>query len=346
MATLDASVIRYQSLLREEKVALLRLPPAREEAVELLIELQSPTRQRRISAMQLTRLVIAIERNLSDPEAYIDDFNSLKLSLESWNRLRVAGEKCGGDDRRTWDKKFEEAAGLRNEILESCMHIVPVTRRRLNVNNPETEEDLGAVGIVAIIRAMETFSSEHGKLFENYARIWVMSLMLSHLRRDKLVVPSDNATRLLSRYQRAVSELSARLGREPEDIEIAEELGVSLDAIEQITGAKVRTMSLDASAEGRSSGEEEGMDLHELIGVEAQEEHSGVELAALRERIEEVFSSLSVEERLVLSLCIGVPGGRISGSKPRPLEEIRAMITRGYLEKLRAALGSPSPSEA
>ena len=60
-------VTEYQQLLLLEKVALLACPAAKEAMIDLLLELQQPTRRRRINARQFAKWVTGLNRDLLTP---------------------------------------------------------------------------------------------------------------------------------------------------------------------------------------------------------------------------------------------------------------------------------------
>jgi hypothetical protein len=67
-------------------------PAAKEAMIELLLELQKPTRQRRINAQQLTRLVTGLSRGILTPRQLFTELLAVPISLENLNTVRRSAE--------------------------------------------------------------------------------------------------------------------------------------------------------------------------------------------------------------------------------------------------------------
>lgn len=340
MPVLVSDIADYQALLREEKIALLRLPACKRAAVALLMDLQKPSRQRRISAMLLMKLVVTIERNLSDPKDYIADFDALKLSLEMWNQLRVAGETTPPAERIDWDSAFAAEVEVRNRVLEASLYLVPLTRRRLVGNDSNNRHDLDAHGVVGLIKAMDNYDPSHGKSFENYAKTWIISVLLAYMKKDKSVYQTDSASRSISRYRRAIDELTAELDREPSDAEVAERLGVTIAQVEGYESMNVKTTSLDAAIDPSNETDT----LHDIIAAD-QDDNSGDQLDrnAAQERVEMLFTDLSDLERAVLRLTLNVGYLPIPDAVPRTTSDAIARLFNRRLRQIMAACGVLRP---
>jgi RNA polymerase sigma factor FliA len=89
------------------------------------------------------------------------------------------------------------------------------------------KEDLINVGIIGLMSAIEHFDDGRNVRFETYASIRIRGAVLDELRaRDwvpRLVRSKDN------KISKAVTALQKLLGRAPEDFEIAEHIGISLE---------------------------------------------------------------------------------------------------------------------
>src|SRR5690606_27055352 len=133
-----------------------------------------------------------------------------------------------------WQNAFDEMANKRNELIAQHMHIVPRVRRQVAPDRADNAEDLDGYGILGLIRALDLFDASFGKSFVNYARIWISASIMGFIRKDHTVYNTDNASRTLSRFRRAIIELEATLGRQAEDVEIAEHLGISEQQMAEI----------------------------------------------------------------------------------------------------------------
>ena len=93
-------------------------------------------------------------------------------------------------------------------------------------------DDLIQSGMIGLMDAASHYEDGHGAVFETYASIRIRGAMIDELRQ------SDWAPRSVHQNTRnisdAISRLSNKLGREPRDFEIANELGVDIDKYHQM----------------------------------------------------------------------------------------------------------------
>ena len=93
-------------------------------------------------------------------------------------------------------------------------------------------DDLIQSGMIGLIDAVSHYEEGHGASFDTYASIRIRGAMIDELRQ------SDWAPRSVHQNTRSISQainkLSHQLGREPRDVEIANELGVDLDKYNQM----------------------------------------------------------------------------------------------------------------
>jgi RNA polymerase primary sigma factor len=117
----------------------------------------------------------------------------------------------------------------------------------------------------------------------------------------------------VNRIGRTERRLVAELGREPSLAEIATELDLPLDEVEQIKQSMQAPMSLD-----RTVGDEEDSEFGQFVAddrAQAPEDSASVDARAVTLR--RVLMSLSLRERRVLELRYG-----LGGEHPRTLDEV------------------------
>ncbi len=125
-------------------------------------------------------------------------------------------------------------------LVEKYAPLVKRVALHLKARLPASVEldDLIQSGMIGLMDAVNNFEEGHGAVFETYASIRIRGAMIDQMRQ------SDWAPRSVHQNTRniasAVSKLSHKLGREPTESEIAQELGVDLD--------KYRQMLLDSTS--------------------------------------------------------------------------------------------------
>lgn len=298
MSDLNAMVREYQKKSKVERLELLRLELPRKKMVELLIEFQQPTKQRRISAKLLAHLLTHFERNWGEVEEFFERVEGLKMSIDAWCQLRAEAEKMPAKERKAWQKAFDVTAKLRSDVLVQVAGIIPRVRVSVVGYDSANTEDLDGVGYMSLIKALENFDADRGVPFEAYARSWGYNSMIQYLRKDKLVNASEKVLRAFRMYDQTITEIEAKLGRKAEDFEIAEAMNISTADLESLLAVNTSTTSLDAAV----SEEEEGATLHEMLSTEEAAPYMEMESKALAHSLQQHMKKLSQSELSIVLL--------------------------------------------
>ncbi|UZJ45242.1 RNA polymerase sigma factor FliA [Marinimicrobium sp. C6131] len=158
-------------------------------------------------------------------------------------------------------------------------------------------EDLIQAGMIGLIEASQKYDASKGASFETYAGIRIRGAIVDEMRRG------DWAPRSVHRNARRISEaigiVEGRTGRDAQDAEVAEQLGVELD--------DYFDMLRDASASRLFSYEETfGDDDTSQHMAGPGSEHAspldGIQRAALKQSLAQAITQLPEREKLVLAL--------------------------------------------
>ncbi len=181
----------------------------------------------------------------------------------------------------------------REDLVASHLHLVKRIACHLKARLPDSVQldDLMQAGMIGLLEAQQNYDGSRGANFETFASIRIRGAMIDEVRRG------DWTPRSVHRNGRQLDEAmrraQARLGRPPQDREVAEELGVTLDdyfaMLNDAVGHKL--VSFEETVEGGDGPEAEGHDLAALF-----------ESSAFREQLAEAIRTLPEREQLILSL--------------------------------------------
>jgi RNA polymerase sigma factor for flagellar operon FliA len=215
--------------------------------------------------------------------------------------------------------------------------LVKTMAQRLAMRLPSQVEvsDLVSVGVLGLIDAAGRYKPTLGVPFDAFARRRVQGAMLDSLR------DLDWAPRSLRRMRRdvdgAMANLRRKLGREPEEKEIAAEMGLTMadyeKAIEQLRTLDIGAIrSLDAPTEDGTSRIELCVDPTEGAATTLERKELRAHLAKAIEQLperERQILALYFEEELTLAeigQVIGVGESRVSQLRSLALARLRTLL--------------------
>jgi RNA polymerase sigma factor FliA len=230
----------------------------------------------------------------------------------------------------------------RSQLLDSYIGLVHFSARevmRRGFKDVELDE-LVSAGTVGLIQALEAFDPGRGLAFSTYAVPRIRGAMLDELRsRDWMPRSIRTRRRLLAR---ARADLQHRLGRSPDDREVAEALGIELESYWRwLDETDSRVMVALHHTGDTASDEPSG--LAESIPDEATPEPDArITRAETMHELREGFVALPQKERLVLALyyyeelnqkqigeVLHVTESRVSQIRSRALKRLRQQVEGG-----------------
>ncbi|HTB33363.1 MAG TPA: FliA/WhiG family RNA polymerase sigma factor, partial [bacterium] len=124
----------------------------------------------------------------------------------------------------------------REACVEAWLPLVKRVWARLKVSLPPSAEhlddDLQQCGAVGLVQALESFQPASGVPFEAWARLRIRGAMLDELRRQDWI--SKESRRRWKALQAAVRVLEQRLERSCTEQELAQHLGLGLEALREM----------------------------------------------------------------------------------------------------------------
>ncbi|HTH43256.1 MAG TPA: FliA/WhiG family RNA polymerase sigma factor [Terracidiphilus sp.] len=191
-------------------------------------------------------------------------------------------------------------SGEQERVLLEHLPMVRFHARRIHEKLPQHVdiEDLVSAGVVGLMDAFAKFDPDKKVQFRSYAQFRIRGAILDSLR------TLDWSPRELRRKGRAVEEairvVTARTGHVPGELEVANEMGLTLENYQQLLGElkglEIGTLHVERNEE---SGEEE---LAYIPGRPEDDPLFHCLRGEMEDRLADAIANLPERERLVMTL--------------------------------------------
>ncbi|KIY97969.1 RNA polymerase sigma factor rpoD [Monoraphidium neglectum] len=272
---------------------------------------------------------------------------------------RELTERLGG--RTPTDEEWAEAAGATGpesfraarQAAAAAKQLMVRANMRLVVSVCKKYQNLGmcmsdlvSEGIAGLVKGVEKFDGSKGFKFSTYAHWWIRQGVTRALTdQGRLVRLPVHMQELLSRAQRTSKEMEAQLMRKPTRAEVAQQMGVEVEKLDET----YQYLQAVRSLEGAVGGDAEGATLGDTVEDESALDADEASLmAGLRDDMARLLERLPAREAAVMRMRYGLEGeaytlddiGRILKITRERVRQIEAKALRALRSDMGTMEGS------
>ncbi len=256
-----------------------------------------------------------IEKDLKENESF-EDINaddSVKLYLQQIGKIPLLSRE---EEYEVAKKIKEEQCGLSRKILIDANLRLVVSIAKKYVGRGLSFLDLIQEGNLGLIKATEKFDYTKGYKFSTYATWWIQqSITRAIADKSRMIRLPMHLIDTLGKIKKTSIMLATKLGRTPTKQELADEMGIPLKKLTEITKSAQSTVSIDTPTNQKE-------DANKIIDYIVDESSITPDSMVSDENLQidttKMLNSLSQKERDVLILRYGLD----SNGQKRTLEEV------------------------
>lgn len=251
------------------------------------------------------------------------------LAADILKQVDKGRKQITDEERERYTRYVEEGMQAREILIESNLRLVVSIAKRY-LGRGMQFQDLIQEGNMGLMKAVNKFDPTKGFKFSTYATWWIRQAITRAIadqaRTIRIPVHMVETINKLVRIQR---KLTQELRREPTPEEIAAEMKISVEKVQQIQKIAQEPVSLETPV-----GEEDDSTLGDFVhDTELPNPLEYTINEKYKEEIDTVLKTLTPREEKVLRLRFGLTDG-----KPHTLEEVGKEfgVTRERIRQIEA----------
>lgn len=232
----------------------------------------------------------------------------LAMQIEAGRRARErAVAELSDEDRALLEKNIVKGEAAQRRLVESNLRLV-VSVARTYVGRGLAMLDLIQEGNMGLMRAVEKFDYRRGFRFSTYATWWIrQSISRAIADQSRIIRVPVHVMEMINKLVRVRRDLTQTLGREPSIDEIAGDMDLEPDRVEELIQISQNPVSLEAPV-----GEEDESTVGDFTADElANDPVEEATRVLLQRHLSHALEGLSEREREVLRLRFGLDDGRV-----------------------------------
>jgi RNA polymerase primary sigma factor len=275
------------------------------------------------------------KKSLEEMEKELEQLIVLKHG-ESLDPIKMYLKEIGKTPLLTFEqeiqlaKQYEENDNdAKNKLIKSNLRLV-VSIAKKYLGRRLSFLDLIQEGNRGLIRGVEKYDWRRGYKFSTYATWWIRQAITRAIAdQSRTIRIPVHMVDHINRYYKTQRRLTQKLGREPTVKEIAKEMQMTVDEVENLMKISQQPKSLSTPV-----GDDKEATLEQFVADQNQPSlYDKVSRELLKDALNKVLETLSPREKKVLVMRFGLEDG-----KPKTLEEVgkEFKVTRERIRQIEA----------
>ncbi len=269
---------------------------------------------------------------IEDDEDYLESeedtisSDNVKIYLKEISNYPVLSPE---EELDLFTRKLAGEKGVKDRLITHNLRLVVKIAKRY-ANKGLDYLDVIQEGNKGLIKAVDKFEPEMGYKFSTYATWWIRQSIMRGLsdygRPIRLPVHVVDAA---NRYKATYRRLTVKLGKEPNDTEVAKEMDMPIEKLRQLQSFITAPVSLDTKV-----GEEDDSTLLDFIpDTRAVSVESTITNRSLNALLNSILDSIGQKEKSIIEYRFG-----LNGKPAMTLEELghKYNVSRERIRQIEA----------